>query len=500
MKISLYSLFEKIIFSSTVLCFFCLFFSSCYNTSKPDLQSHISATDTFPQMFPDYNGVTIPSNIAPLNFRIDEDMDAFYIRVTGSDSGEWEYSVKKKIQFNRSEWKQMIEINSGGKLSIEVYGLKDDNWYKWKSIELLINETSIDSHMVYRLIEPGYEKWHIVGIYQRNLENFNEEVIIRNDMTDYNCINCHSFCQGDPDQMLLHMRAENSGTLIMKDQKIQKLTTKTEQTLSHFTYPYWHPSGRYIASSVNDTKQFFHATADFKMEVFDTASDILIYDVEKKCIISDASILNTDSYETYPMFSPDGKWLYFCSAEPCLMPDSYKNIRYHLCRVAFDSEKAVIGTSVDTLFYATDKSCAFPRISPDGRFLMYTETAYGQFPIWHKDAELRLIDLEKREEVDISRINSPDTESYHSWSKNSRWVAFSSRRKDGLYTLPYICFVDEAGRSGKPFLLPQEDPDTYDYQLYSYNIPELITSRVTLNPYKLQHVAKTETAIPVFYK
>ena len=72
---------------------------------------------------------------------------------------------------------------------------------------------------------------------------------------------------------------------------------------------------------------------------------------------------------------------------------------------------------------------------------MYTETAYGQFPIWHPDAEIRMMDLENRTAMDMSALNSPDTDSYHSWSSNSDWVVFSSRRDNGLYTLPYICYI-----------------------------------------------------------
>ena len=95
---------------------------------------------------------------------------------------------------------------------------------------------------------------------------------------------------------------------------------------------------------------------------------------------------------------------------------------------------------------------------------MYTETAYGQFPIWHPDAEIRMMDLENRTAMDMSALNSPDTDSYHSWSSNSDWVVFSSRRDNGLYTLPYICYIGKDGKPSKPFLLPQEDPDKYDYQ------------------------------------
>ena len=236
------------------------------------------------------------------------------------------------------------------------------------------------------------------------------------------------------------------------------------------------------------------------MEVFDLESDVVVYDVQEKAILSKASLITKDAYETFPSFSPDGKWLYFCSAPALKMPENYNKIRYSLCRVAFDAEKGEIQLPVDTLVRSDRFSYTFPRVSPDGRFLMYTETAYGQFPIWHADAELRMLDVEKREEVDVSLLNSDDTDSYHSWSSQSDWVVLSSRRANGLYTLPYISAISKDGKPTKPFLLPQEDPDKYDYQLYSYNIPELIQGKVEISPYTIQDVALKNKAEQVQFK
>jgi len=83
-------------------------------------------------------------------------------------------------------------------------------------------------------------------------------------------------------------------------------------------------------------------------------------------------------------------------------------------------------------------------------------------------------------------VNSDDTESYHSWSSNSRWFIFSSRRIDGLYTRPFIAYMDENGKAGKPFLLPQKDTEYYDRLLFSFNIPEFINARVDFNISELE--------------
>ncbi len=128
------------------------------------------------------------------------------------------------------------------------------------------------------------------------------------------------------------------------------------------------------------------------------------------------------------------------------------------------------------------KSASFPRISPDGRFLLYTLSDYGNFSIWHHESDLKMIDLQTGDSISTNQINSSRTESYHSWSSNSRWIVFSSRRGDGLHTRPYFAHVNADGTFSKPMLLPQRNPQEYYRELfYSYNIPELVKSEVTLS-------------------
>lgn len=474
----------------------CFLLISCDN--KP---GNVVAVNELPHIFPDYKEITIPVNIAPLNFRMEEKVRSCYAVFTGEDGSSFSYSGKNDIRIKPGEWKKLLAGNAGQSISITVSTQSDDKkWSSWQPFTIHISSDSIDSHLVYRLIEPGYEKWHIIGIYQRDLESFKEKPIIKNDMTGYNCMNCHSFCGGNPQQMMLHMRATHGGTYIINGENIQKLQTKTEQTISNLTYPYWHPSGKYLTTSVNDIKQFFHAVKDLKMEVFDLESDVVVYDIENKTILSAASLITKDAFETFPSFSPDGKWLYYCSAPALPMPQQYDSIRYAIYRVAFDEVQGRIGSQVDTIIPNDTYSASFPRISPDGRFLMYTETAYGQFPIWHKDAEIRMIDLVTRQPIDMSVLNSDDTDSYHSWSTNDHWVVVSSRRNNGVYTLPYFAHIDKQGNPSKPFVLPQENPDMYDYSLYSYNLPELVNGAVTISPYALQHAAQNLPAERVTFK
>ena len=149
---------------------------------------------------------------------------------------------------------------------------------------------------------------------------------------------------------------------------------------------------------------------------------------------------------------------------------------------------------MDTLYKAREagRSVKFPRVSPDGKRLLYTVSDYGNFSIWHKDADLHMLDLSTGAIDSLPEVNSPDVESYHSWSGNSRWFVFSSRRDDGLFTRPYLVHVDERGQCGKPFLLPQASPDYYECSLFSFNVPEFIHTPVIISKERLVEASRKE--------
>jgi hypothetical protein len=129
---------------------------------------------------------------------------------------------------------------------------------------------------------------------------------------------------------------------------------------------------------------------------------------------------------------------------------------------------------------------------------MFTLAKYGVFHIWHHDADLWMLDLQTGEVHNMEEINSADTESYHSWSSNGRWVVFSSRRYDGNYTRPFIAHIDKDGRAGKPFELPCANPDYHRQLLKSYNVPEFMRGPVTISPQRFADALKQE-AEPVKY-
>jgi hypothetical protein len=455
------------------------------------------SVDYLPNIFPDYAETTIPPNIAPLNFALTAPDGEAYAAFAFN---EQTFVVKAKNgQFTlpAARWKKLLNVATGNSITVTICEKKEE-WLMYAPFHIHVAEEPIDPYVAYRLIEPGYALWNSMGIYQRNLENFLESAIIENKMTRNNCMNCHSFCMQDPTRMLFHIRETYPGTLLINGDKIEKLNAKTEQIISSLVYPSWHPSGRYVAFSVNKIMQSYHINHPNRIEVYDEASDVVVYDIEKHEIVTTAALFSEKDFETFPTFSPDGKTLYFCSAVARPMPHAFEEVKYSLCAITFDPETRRFGAVTDTLFHAPSqgKSVSFPRVSPDGNHLIYTLSEYGNFSIWHKDADLYIRNLATNENRPLEILNSGDVESYHSWSSNSRWLIFSSRRIDGLYTRLYIAHIDAEGNESKPFLLPQKDTGFYHRFMKSYNIPEFITGKVKNRSYELaQKVRKKGTQV-----
>ncbi|MBO4811997.1 MAG: PD40 domain-containing protein [Prevotella sp.] len=469
----------------------------CQETVKDAKQEN-----ALPHIYPDYIGVTIPVNIAPLCFNMaDESALRIDAVITDRHGHQLESQGEESVDFDLDDWHTLLGQNLGDSLSVTVSTKYDDGWHTYRPFTIYVSPDSIDYGLCYRLIEPGYEVWSKMGIYERNLSTFDEHPLIENTQFE-GCVNCHSFNRGNPANMSLHIRGPHGATLLRNnDGSVTAYNTKTDQTLGLCVYPYWHPSGRYIAYSTNSTSQLFHSAGSNRVEVFDTASDLQVYDVEQNELLLSPLLKQDSIYETFPVFSADGRSLYFCAARPPLsfakgagvaLLDS---IRYNLCRIDFDPATGNFGNRIDTIIDAAamHKSVSFPRPSYDGRFLCYTLSDNGQFSIWHHEADLYLLDLATGESHPLVGANSDDTESFHNWSTNSRWLVFSSRRDDGLFTRPYFCHVDANGAVSKAFMLPQRNPRRFYRQRFlSYNVPEFIIGPTHFDSHQASAVINDE--------
>lgn len=490
----------------------------------------ISRSDSYEaEIYPDYKDVTIPCNIAPMNFSVvDSSATDYALLIESGDSRIWVNADGKDFKISKSDWKEMLskkvngpKTKDSGKISFTIARKEGSEWVGGKPFCMNVVPDSIDEFLTYRLVPPGYEGWYRMGLYQQQLSTSEEEVIFENSHLNGACMNCHTVGSQRADRTLFHVRSFFGGTYLNHDGIVERLDAKTDSTIGSFVYPSWHPNGKLIAISVNKTAQTFHTSDKNRIEVFDYASDMIVYDIDKHEIFSTPILKQPNQWETYPNFSPDGKWLYFCSAPAVGSVElNHAKVKYSLYRIAFDAEKQQFGNEIETvLSYNADeilpenasdslkavgRSISFPRISPDGNFLVCTIHKHGNFSIWHKDADLYLINLRdinsKTNIKNLKNINSDQTDSYHSWSSNSRWLVFSSRRDDGLYTRPYFTYIDKDGNTYKPFMLPQDNPRKHYTELdYSYNVPEFMTSTATTSLRGLLDVSRNDS-IKVTYR
>lgn len=462
------------VFVMTIL-FVCFSCENGYDVPDRRLSKAIS-------IFPDYTSVTFPRNIAPANFKIRVQADAYQVTISCQGKVYWRnVSTKPDVKINEEAWKSLLNENPGKAFKTTVGIKTSGQWTEYRPIINVISRDTIDSYLVYRLIYPGYELWNQMGIYQRNLATFDEVAILDNRDFGRQCVNCHTFNRHTPREMMIHVRGKDGGTLISRDGIVSKVKPRCNGVKMGAAYASWHPSGRFIAYSLNDIQQFFHSSGRKPIEVADLAADLAVYDIQSGVCITSNELSGTHSMETFPSWSPDGKWLYFCRGNAYTKGVPLDSIRYDLYRVSFDSGKQLFGKP-ECLYASSAKrrTVSLPRVSPNGRYVLFVEFDYGNFAIWHPEADLSILDLETGKVRKAHELNSSEVESFHTWSSTGRWVVFSSKRMDGGWTRPYFAHFDSlTGLFTKPFVLPQSNPDFYGFFMYSYNLPELITSPIS---------------------
>ena len=80
--------------------------------------------DKLPNIYPDYIGVTIPAEMAPLNFDC-PDADCVDVVVKGSKGGEL-HVQGDYADFDIADWHELTLQNKGGQLTVTVCTKKDE--------------------------------------------------------------------------------------------------------------------------------------------------------------------------------------------------------------------------------------------------------------------------------------------------------------------------------------------------------------------------------------
>ncbi len=457
---------------------------------------------------PDLADVVIPPNLAAPNFQIRESGSDYWVTFRPDQGESLEvYSGDGKVVIPLASWQVLSQQNRGRSVTMEiVVQSSPGQWDRFEPVSLRIAAEDIDRYVLYRKLHPTHVHFNgIMGVYQRDLQGYQETCILdTSSLGKGGCLNCHALCQNQPDQMTLGIRSPEHGvcTLKVNGDRVEKIATK-------FGYSSWHPSGQIVAYSVDNLPMFFHSARAEMRDTVDIDSYIAYYDSRDQSVKTPQMLARKDRLETWPAWSPAGDCLYFCQAKMLwphdapIPPGNYQDCKYDLVRVPYDLQLDQWGQP-ETLVASeqTGRSVGMPKLSPDGRWLSFCMFDYGFFPSWQKNSDLYVIDIEVGQESGIYTplklaIESPQSESWHSWSSNSRWLLFSSKKDHGVFTRLYLSYIDSEGRASKPLIVPQRDPTFYHSCLLTYNTPELSQQPVSFQGEALASVIRDDEAIHV---
>ncbi|HEX7895518.1 MAG TPA: tetratricopeptide repeat protein [Terriglobales bacterium] len=180
--------------------------------------------------------------------------------------------------------------------------------------------------------------------------------------------------------------------------------------------------------------------------------------------------------QTSAFWSPDGKYLVYSRAKakdpyyPGQVPSKYANdpnetqLQYDLYRIPFNEGEGgkperVVGASENGM------SNNFPKVSPDGKWIVFVENKNGL--LMRPDSQLYIVPFEggvaRRLDCNQKIMNS-----WHTFSPNGRWLAFSSKSPN-YYTKLYLTHIDKDGNDTPAILIENATAANR-----AVNIPEFV--------------------------
>ena len=116
----------------------------------------VTKVDKVPEIYPDYIGVTIPTDIAPLNFSMADDaFSTIDVEVKGSKGGII-HANGDYADFDIDEWHQLLTQNKGGALIFTVCAQKDGQWAGYQEFTVNVSDEPLEAWgITYRRIPPS---------------------------------------------------------------------------------------------------------------------------------------------------------------------------------------------------------------------------------------------------------------------------------------------------------------------------------------------------------
>ncbi len=332
----------------------------------------------------------------------------------------------------------------------------------------------------------------------------------------HTCANCHSFAANGKTLGLDMDGPQNDKGLYALAAVEKKMTIRTGDMVSWSSFrgeegsqlrvgfmSQVSPDGRYVMTTIRPpgtkTSQFYYVSnfKDYRfLQVFYPTRGILAwYDRTTKKLQPLPGANDPRYIQSNAVWSPDGKYLVFSRAEA---KDPYREdgkmaayandplevqIQYDLYRIPFNDGKGgkaepIVGASQNGM------SNSFPKISPDGKWIVFVEAHNGQ--LMRPDSKLYIVPAAggaaRRMNCNTSLMNS-----WHSFSPNGRWLVFSSKSRSP-FTQMFLTHIDAQGKDTPAILIENSTAANR-----AVNIPEFIN----MAPSGIDHI---DTPAVDFYK
>jgi tetratricopeptide (TPR) repeat protein len=247
------------------------------------------------------------------------------------------------------------------------------------------------------------------------------------------------------------------------------------------------PDGKYVITSIDVPHAHgmrvvdrlyngFYRNYGFGQVFFPTRGVLAWYSRESGRLTPLPGADDPDYVQTSAFWSPDQKYLVYSRATardpyaPGQKAAVYANdpnetqIQYDLYRIPFNdgqggTPERVVGASENGI------SNNFPKVSPDGKWIVFVECRNGL--LMRPDSKLYIVPFEGGTARSLAS-NLPVMNSWHTFSPNGHWLAFSSK-SPSLYTELYLTHIDVDGNASPAILVENATASNR-----AVNIPEFV--------------------------
>ncbi|HUV39927.1 MAG TPA: hypothetical protein VMY39_09955, partial [Planctomycetota bacterium] len=346
------------------------------------------------------------------------------------------------------------------------------------TVRLSVSRDPADSAVVYRLVDPPFARYKTPDIYVRDLREKEPRVFLRS-RREY-CFNCHTFSRksGTAGKLVFQVRYMGKKKFdvpvyfaVYDIARHEGVRTSLPWKIQMTTFMAWSPDETKMALSANQNIATLPPVVYETQQAGMPTSDLAVYDTVNQT----ASLLpgadHPDRIEIYPRWTPDGQQIVYCRSPAGVHPALMK---LQLCVIDYNDGRGEVEGRPIVPARDLDKSNYYPRFSPDGRWLSFVRSDGGSMIKSSSDIYLLAWKDRDREDVKAMRLDSNApwaADSWYSWSSNSRWIVFASKRDDGVFARLYLTHVDEHGKASVPVRVPLTDPP-----MMSFNVPEFVAS------------------------